>query len=236
VFTPPRPLSPQVIDVTGADLAPLASALAIVALACLAAVIATRGVLRRVSGVLLAAFGAGAAISVATGVSAASVLSVAAGKVGSPGAAAVSGAAGSATGGSSGGSGIVSVVGSTRQAIMTGTPWRVAVLAGALLIVAAGVATAWRGPGWPVMSARYDAPGSHDARRGSAQHAASAWDAVLAGDTASAKDTALAGEAVVAEGTVQAKDTAPAGGRGPATDSASMWEALSAGGDPTDAP
>jgi hypothetical protein len=75
---------------------------------------------------------------------------------------------------------------------MSGTPWRVAVLAGALLVVAAGVATAWRGPGWPVMSARYDLP----ARQG----------------------------------------TGPAGQ--PAArprDSASMWESLSAGADPTDA-
>ena len=30
---------------------------------------------------------------------------------------------------------------------------------GALLIVVAGLATAWRGPSWPIMSARYDAPG-----------------------------------------------------------------------------
>src|ERR1700746_3120937 len=60
VFTPPKPLSPQVIDVSGADLVPLAGALALAALACLAAVIATRGVLRQAAGVLLALFGAGA--------------------------------------------------------------------------------------------------------------------------------------------------------------------------------
>ena len=47
VFTPPKPLSPQVVDVSGSDLVPLAGALALAALAGLAAVIATRGTLRR---------------------------------------------------------------------------------------------------------------------------------------------------------------------------------------------
>jgi uncharacterized membrane protein (TIGR02234 family) len=187
VFTPPKPLSTQVIDVSGGDLVPLAGALGIAALACLAAVIATRGVARRVAGALLAALGAGAAVAATTGVTAAAVLSVAASKVGSPGAAAVSGAAGSTTSGSgAGASGVVSVLGSTGHAVMTGTPWRVALLAGALLIVAAGIATAWRGTRWPVMSARYDLPERPTATQ--------------------------------------------------ARDSASMWEALTSGADPTDAP
>ena len=63
VFTPPKPLSAQVVGVTGDDLVPLAGALALAALACLAAVIATRGVARPGIGVLLAAFGAGAAVA-----------------------------------------------------------------------------------------------------------------------------------------------------------------------------
>src|SRR6516165_7551115 len=99
-FTPPKPLSQQVIEVSGADLVPLAGALALAALACLAAVIATRGAVRRAAGVLLALFGAGAGAAVTASVTTASVLSVAAGKVGSPAAAAVSGAIGSTTGGS----------------------------------------------------------------------------------------------------------------------------------------
>ena len=61
IFTPPRPLPTQDISVTGQQLVPLASALALAALACLAAVIATRSVLRRAVGVLLAILGAGAA-------------------------------------------------------------------------------------------------------------------------------------------------------------------------------
>ena len=58
IFTPPRPLPAQDIAVTGQQLVPLASALALAALACLAAVIATRSVLRRAVGVLLAVLGA----------------------------------------------------------------------------------------------------------------------------------------------------------------------------------
>jgi uncharacterized membrane protein (TIGR02234 family) len=161
VFTPPKPLSPQVVDVSGSDLVPLAGALALAALAGLAAVIATRGVLRRVAGVLLALFGAGAGAAVMTSVTAATVVSVAVSKVASPGSAAFSGAAGSTSSGTTGGGGFV-VSGSTGQAIMTGTPWHVAVLIGALLIFIAGLATALRGPAWPVMSTRYDAPGTHD--------------------------------------------------------------------------
>jgi hypothetical protein len=222
VFTPPKPLSAQVIDVSGGDLVPLAGALGIAALACLAAVIATRGAARRAAGALLAALGAGAGAAAAIGVTTATVLSVAAGKVGSPGAAAVSGAAGSTTSGSAaGGSGVVSVVGSAKHAVMTGTPWRVAVLAGALLIVVAGVATAWRGTRWPVMSARYDLPERPKGGPGEG-------NAVLAEDDARpAEGSAVPGEDRAGPGEGEAS---------PARDSASMWESLTAGVDPTDVP
>ena len=105
VFTPQKPMTPQVVDVSGADLVPLAGALALAALAGLAAVIATRGVLRRAAGVLLALFGAGAGAAVMTSVTAATVINVAASKVASPGSAAFSGAAGSTTSGSAEGRG-----------------------------------------------------------------------------------------------------------------------------------
>src|SRR5689334_18773691 len=67
VFTPPRPLPAQDIAVTGQQLVPLASALALAALACLAAVIATRSVARRVAGALLAPVGAGGAAAAGAG-------------------------------------------------------------------------------------------------------------------------------------------------------------------------
>jgi uncharacterized membrane protein (TIGR02234 family) len=188
VFTPPKPLSPQVVDVSGSDLVPLAGALALAALAGLAAVIATRGTLRRAAGVLLALFGAGTGAAVTTSVTAATVVSVAVSKVASPESAAISGTAGSTTSGAtSGGSFVVS--GSTGQAIMTGTPWHVAVFAGALLIFLAGLATALRGMDWPVMSARYDAPGTKGAGRARAgapassrpRDAATMWESLNEG-------------------------------------------------------
>ena len=162
VFELPKPLTPETVSVSGNDLVPLAGALALAALAGLAAVIATRGVLRRVAGVLLALFGAGAGAAVLTSVTSATVLSVAASQVASPESAALSGAAGSTTSGSSG-SGAVVVSGTAGHAIMTGAPWHVAVIIGALLIFAAGLVTALRGQDWPVMSARYDAPGAREA-------------------------------------------------------------------------
>jgi uncharacterized membrane protein (TIGR02234 family) len=196
VFTQPKPLPSQVIDVSGSDLVPLAGALALAALAGLAAVIATRGVFRRAAGVLLAVFGAGAGAAIMSAVTSATVISVAASKVASPASAAVSGAAGSTTSGStSGGSFVIS--GSAGQAIMTGAPWHIAVLAGALLIFLAGVATALRGPDWPVMSTRYDAPagpGTRSGPRGRArpQDAASMWESLNGGEDPTEDDPAAA--------------------------------------------
>jgi len=186
LFTQPKPLPQQLVNVSGNDLVPLASALAIAALAGLAAVIATRGVLRRVAGVLLALFGAGTGAAVMTSVTAATVVSVAASQVASPESAAVSGAVGSTTSGSTSGGSFV-VAGSTGQAIMTGTPWHVAVIIGALLIFAAGLATALRGTDWPVMSSRYDAPGgpeTHGARpgQGRALDSATMWETLNGGE------------------------------------------------------
>jgi len=204
VFTPPKPLTPQVVGVSGNDLVPLAGALALAGLAGLAAVIATRGVLRRIAGVLLALFGAGAGAAATTAVTAANVLSVAASHVASPESAAVTGAAGSTTSGSAG-SGAVVVTGA-GHAVLSGTPWRVALLAGALLLFLSGLATVLRGPEWPVMSARYDRPGQR-ADGGSARGPASA---------------------PAPAGTTEATEA-----RGRPADSASMWESLSGGEDPT---
>jgi uncharacterized membrane protein (TIGR02234 family) len=184
VFTPQKPLTTEVVNVSGTDLVPLAGGLGLAALAGLVAVLATRGWVRRAVGVLLALFGAGAGAAVLTTVTAQTVLSVAAGKVASPESAALSGAAGSTTGGSSGGSALV-VTGSAGHAIMTGAPWQAAVIIGALLVFAAGVATALRGQDWPVMSTRYDAPGAQPAGTGRPARAADAatmWEALNGGE------------------------------------------------------
>jgi len=154
VFTPPRPLPPQDIAVTGQQLVPLAGALALAALACLAAVIATRSVLRRAVGVLLAVLGAGVAAAVLAGLRAPAVLAAAR-------AAALSGPLGGSTTSGAGGAVHEIVIAGPGRAILVGTPWRAAAVAGAVAIVLAGLATAWRGPRWPVMSARFErsAPG-----------------------------------------------------------------------------
>jgi uncharacterized membrane protein (TIGR02234 family) len=151
VFTPPRPLPAQDISVTGQQLVPLASALALAGLACLAAVIATGSWARRVAGGLLALLGAAAAAAVGAGVSAAVVLATAR-------ADAASGAfGGSTTSGTSPGGAVHGIVitGSAGHAVMTGASWRAVAACGAVLILLAGLATIWRGPRWPVMSARF---------------------------------------------------------------------------------
>jgi uncharacterized membrane protein (TIGR02234 family) len=150
IFTPPRPLPAQDIPVTGQGLVPLASALALAALACLAAVIATRSVVRRAVGVLLAALGAGTAVAVLASLHTSAILAAAR-------ASALSGPlGGSTTGGTPpGGSVHEIVIAGPGRVIMAGAPWRAAAVAGAVAIVLAGLATAWRGPRWPVMSARF---------------------------------------------------------------------------------
>jgi len=172
IFTPPRPLPPQQISVTGQQLVPLASALALAGLACLAAVIATRSAARRVAGALLAVLGAGAAVAAGAGVRASAVLAAAQAD------AAAGALGGSTTGGTSpgGASHAIVVAGSSGRALMTGAPWHAAAVAGAAAIVLAGLATVWRGPGWPVMSARFDRPGQRPRQR--AADSASMWESL----------------------------------------------------------
>ena len=172
IFTPPHPLPTQDIPVTGQQLVPLAGALALAALACLAAVIATRSVVRRVAGAVLAALGAGAAVAVGAGVRASGVLATAQAD------AAAGALGGSTTGGTSpgGASHAVVIAGSPGQAVMTGAPWHAVALGGAVAIVLAGLATVWRGPRWPVMSARFDRPGQRPRQR--AADSASMWESL----------------------------------------------------------
>jgi hypothetical protein len=74
---------------------------------------------------------------------------------------------------------------------MTGTPWHVAVMASALLIFLVGLATALRGPDWPVMGSRYDAPEGHGSSGGQAAgpgarsralDAATMWESLNGGE------------------------------------------------------
>lgn len=183
VYTPPHPFPAQDIAVSGQHLVPLASGLAIAALACLAAVIATRGLLRRAVGVLLAVIGIGAVVATAAAVTSGAVLAAAASSASSTGI-----FSGSTTGGATS-STLVFTGGAAGHAVITGLPWRAAAVAGALAIMLAGLATAWRGTRWPVMSARYEQPAERAARRAE-QGSAAMWeslsrdvDPTVAGDT-----------------------------------------------------
>ena len=93
----PRPLPASRLGVGGQDLVPAAGALGLAALAGLAAVLATRGLLRRIVGGLLAVFGVAVIASVSLPVTAAQVRGAAVG--------ATTAQAGSAPGGSTVGSG-----------------------------------------------------------------------------------------------------------------------------------
>src|SRR5580700_6758385 len=177
VFTAPRPLPAQDISVSGQQLVPLAGALALAALACLAAVIASRSAVRRVAGALLALLGAGAGIAAiaavrASGVLAAARASAAAGVLG-----------GSTTSGTTPGGPVHAIIiaGSGGHVVMSGLPWREVAACGAAAIVLAGLATAWRGPRWPVMSARFERPRAADgAAPGGAAPAGAAADGAAA--------------------------------------------------------
>ena len=155
----PRPLPGSNVTVTGQDLVPAASALAIAGLATLAAVIATRGLARRLAGGLLMLFGAGAAASVLWPISGAAAIRAAASSAGLNGLAGSGTGAGSVTAGGSGGTGgTAPISGFLASVVMTGTAWRGLAVAGAALLVAAGLLTIWRSGPWPVMSSRYERP------------------------------------------------------------------------------
>jgi uncharacterized membrane protein (TIGR02234 family) len=156
------PLPSSSVPVTGQDLVPVAGALAVASLAALAAVIATRGLARRLVGTLLAAAGALTVLAVTAHLGTAAVLAAAhgtavsqAGSVtagGGPGGTAGGGPAGAVPGGAPG-------VGTAAHIVMAGFPWRPLAAVGALAVLAAGIVVAWRGPRWPAMSSRYERTG-----------------------------------------------------------------------------
>ena len=158
VYDAPKPLPSQSITVSGQDMVPAAGALALAGLACLAAIIATRGVLRRAAGVVLALCGVATAVAASGSLSAARIVSAASSKVSSSSSVA-SGGVGSTTGGTGSTGGAVVTGDSTVHTVLLGVPWRVAVFAGAAALIAAGLLTLWRGARWPVMSGRYERQG-----------------------------------------------------------------------------
>jgi uncharacterized membrane protein (TIGR02234 family) len=164
--TAPRPLPASVTTVTGQALVPVTGALALAALAGLAAVLATRRMLRRAAGVVLAGLGVGIAVAVSAGISAANVLAAAAASTGAPAGSGVAGSdIGSTTGGGTGqaGSAGTGVSGFPAHVVFAAFPWRGVAFLGALAVIAAGVLVTWRAPELPVMSSRYDPPAAASA-------------------------------------------------------------------------
>ena len=194
VYDAPKPLPSRSVTVSGQDLVPAAGALALAGLACLAAIIATRGVLRQAAGVVLALCGLGTAVAASGSLSAARIVSAASSKASSSGSVA-SGGVGSTTGGTASTGGAVVTGDSTVHTVLLGVPWRVAVFAGAAALIAAGLLTLWRGRRWPVMSGRYERQAGTDrparparpvaAPRGSSPAGldqAALWDSISRGE------------------------------------------------------
>lgn len=201
----PRPLPAGVTVASGQALAPAAAALALAALAGLAAVVATRRMLRRIAGAVLAGFGAGIAAAVCAGISAADVLAAAQGSAESQ-ALSGAGAAGSTTGGT-GGTGAATLPGFPSHVVFASFPWRPIAVIGAAAVIAAGVLVTWRADRLPAMSGRFERPAG-------------------AGQPGEASQSPAGGPAGPGRtGRVPARPE-----RG---DSAAMWESLSRGEDPT---
>ena len=205
----PAPLPTSVITDSGQSLLPYADALVIAALASLAAVLATRGAARRVTGVLLAGLGVAIAAAATAGVSTAAALAAAAQSVGPATGAGAGAAPESATDGSAPAGSVPNVGGFHSHAVLTAAGWQALTVAGAVAIIAAGVLVTWRATRLPVMSSRYDAPAP---ARPAAASAGPGPDHQPGRDAEAAE---------------------PDDGEGP--DSASMWESLSRGEDPTSA-
>ncbi|MCW2529571.1 MAG: Trp biosynthesis associated, transrane protein Oprn/Chp [Pseudonocardiales bacterium] len=132
------PLGSVSVAVSGRTIVPGVTGLAVVALAGVVALLATRGRARVVMGVLLTATGALLAWQASTGFGAVSQ---------SRGRELVAEAR----------TGVV-LAGSQRLAISASTRWPLLALLGALLVIAGGVLVTVRGVGWASMSARYESP------------------------------------------------------------------------------
>jgi uncharacterized membrane protein (TIGR02234 family) len=230
----PAPLPDSVVTTSGQSMIPYAEALAITALAALAAVLATRGLARRAVGVLLAALGAGLGAGVAAGVTRSAALAAAAGTLGPATGSGAGNSVGSVTAGGLAGSqaAVPDVAGFHSHVVLNAASWQAMAIVGALVIVAAGALVAWRGPLLPVMSSRYDAPGGAPppARPAVGQRAA----ADLAGrESAGGQETGGRGAGGQAPSQSGPRQSGPGQPVPAHADSASMWESLSHGEDPT---
>jgi hypothetical protein len=207
-YKAPAPLPSGSLPVSGQSLLPAASALALAALACLAAVIATRGLARRAAGLVMAALGTWALVVLGGSISAASVLAAATGPAGPGGLAGSLPGGNSAIGGNSSG-GSLPLIGTVSSVVWDGQAWRQAAMGGAVIVIMVGLITIWRGQRWPVMSARFDRPGPR-------------------------RDGSGPGDAAAARGSLRPQEAAIAPARLREDDAAALWEALDHGEDLTE--
>jgi uncharacterized membrane protein (TIGR02234 family) len=217
---PPKPLPASTVTVTGAALVPYADALVVAGLAALAAVLASKGPLRRLTGVLLGVIG------LALGASAFTLTRAGAVSAASSNISPETAAAGSVTAGSGSVSAAVpDVAGTAPHVMFAAAAWQAIVVIGAIAMVAAGILVVVRSGRMAVMSSRYDSPAGAAGRQAPSQREGT-------GEPAGTGLAAAAGKSSRADrggGTPAAADDRP-----PA-DSATMWESLSRGEDPTSA-
>ena len=209
---PPKPLPPSSVTVTGAGLVPYTDALVVAGLATLAAVLASRRLLRRLTGVLLAVIGAGLAASAFT-LTQAGAVSAATSNVSPETAAAGSVMAGSGSVAAS----TPDVAGTAPHVVFVAAGWQAIVVIGAVAMVAAGLLVVLRAGRMAVMSSRYDSPTLAGHRQTAGSHAE-------AGSSGQAGPPAHTGAGAQAET-----------GAGRPADSAAIWDSLSRGEDPTSA-
>lgn len=161
-YAAPKPLPSGSIAVSGQNLLPAAGALALAALACLAAIIATRGLARRVAGLAMAGLGAWIAAEVSQPVDAATVIAAASGQAISGGLGGSLPGGNSTISGNSPTGGGLPEIGAASRVVLDSMAWRPLALIGAVAVIAAGLLAAWRGPRWAVMSARFDRPAQQE--------------------------------------------------------------------------
>jgi uncharacterized membrane protein (TIGR02234 family) len=155
----PAPLHDDVLHLTGRTVDAAPTALALVALAGVVAVLATRGVVRRAVGAVLAAVGVGL-IWRATA---------------SAGAVSTSRARALVTDHHP----TVNAVAVVPR-VETSTMWPALTAVCGVLVLIAGLLIVWRGHRWQVMSARYEAPA--DAQQQQAKAATALWTALDRGE------------------------------------------------------
>ena len=159
----PRPFGTDVLGLSGRTVDGAVTALALVALAGVVAVIATKGTVRRVIGGLVAA--AGLALVWRTSTAFAAVSSARARTLVS--------------------ARHPQVVGDPQ--VVTHPVWPTLSLLAALVVAAAGVATVLRGGAWAAMSSRYERE-EVDPEQARARADASLWGALESGDDPTARD------------------------------------------------